>query len=487
MRNIVLLLTGSSYQDQKKVEDLIFQSGVNFGSINLSAIFHQVAEEITLEYFSKEMQKTNEISGLSFINYLDLLNFLQKTDDPALCKIYKNVYLRAQIANEIIIFRLYKQCYIACKKIIDSGSSCIFFENIFSDPYPRRKEIFFDYFKSFGESLKIINIYTDLKTTLLQVKENNEKFIKFFLKDNPIRKSYLDLIYKSREGNKDLPRIENPLFNFEIYLLMHNLTTDKNTICGSFDTINSDDIYNIYEECVLEMKKFFGFLALKSFPIFYPKISILNDIGPSFLYVKNFPLNTKLYINNNRVICDLRININQDNWVEPLKSFLQKIFGQQLRFRSENNNNRYIGGLIENRTNTLTKDISMVKINKVKDLLVSNVVFFDCSLLNSMDSTFNKNKILSIEPFTYNYFFVSKKEGWDAFVMILHKNGKVKIYSSVQYISNFVFINDLYLSLYAIKGKHFFIKEIPLNRFEKFKIIKNCLNILNYDRRSARP
>ena len=112
----ILLITGTSIIDQINISNHLVNN-LEFIKLNQEKIFNKITLEISDEYFIKDIKFVFEITGKLYQSYLDLLNFLQKTSIAKLEKIYLSVYRKAQLANEIIIFRLYKEYFKEVKEI----------------------------------------------------------------------------------------------------------------------------------------------------------------------------------------------------------------------------------------------------------------------------------------------------------------------------------------------------------------------------------
>lgn len=471
--NHVILISGISFENQKFIEDIFVNSDLNFTSLNLSSIFFKVAEEITTEYFSKEMSIARKITLQDFSNYLDLLSFIQKSYDKELCGLYKSFYAKVQVINELILYKLYSEAFRECKKIINSRKNCILFENILNDPYPNRRDIFLEYFKFFGDKFKIINIYTSIDDIMKQVINNNEKFITYFSSVTDIRKSYFRQIEDSKNGNFFIPRFENPLFYFENFFLVNNISNfascEKDEV---IEVINSDEIDFIYKKAVIQMKKIFGFIAANNYPVFYPRMNILNDLGKSFLFLKDLPRNTNYFITNNRSIHDLRINLEDDSWTNKLSVFINDLFQTKIDLSTANLKSKKIYNLDTSHRKYNILDTKAI--DKIKEILSSDNVFFHDYNENS-----NPIKNLSLQKYSKKTYHFVKNKLWDLFVYERNESEINKLYLDCKDYENFIFINDIYIQLCNITKKHFAFSNFHLSQLSNFSKIKDSLNILN--------
>ncbi len=470
----VILISGISFENQKFIEDIFVNSNLNFTNLNLSPIFLKVADEITEEYFSKEISLAKEITSRDFFNYLDLLIFIQKSNDKALCDLYKSFYAKVQVVNELILYKVYSKAFRECKKIRDSGKNCILFENILNDPYPARRDIFLEYFNFFGDKFKIINIYTSITNIVKQVINNNEKFINYFSSVDDIKKSYLKQIEDSKNGDFSIPRFENPLFYFENFFLVNNISKSTNLKKEEvIEVINSNEIDFIYKEAIIQIKKIFGFIAANNYPVFYPRIDILNDLGKSFLFLKELPQNTDYFITNNRSIHDLRINLEDDGWVDKLSLFISGLFQTKIDLSSVKWKSKKIfdSDSFHRKYSILDSKVT----DKIKEILCSDNVFFH-------DYNENSIKNLSLQKYSEKTYHFVKNKLWDLFVYERNESKINKLYLDCKDYENFVFINDIYIQLYNIKKKHFAFSNFRLSQLSNFSKIKDSLNILNDDR-----
>lgn len=464
MSNKVLLLTGTSYSDQQKIQKYIINNDPSFVKLNQEAIFYKVAEEISDEYFAKDISLASKLTGKKYFNYLDLLCFLQKAE----YKFYSAVNSKSKMANEIIIYRLYKEYFLETKKIIDSGKKCILSENIFNDPFPMRKEIFFDYFNFFGDNLKILNIYTDIKSIFTQTVHSNKEFIKFVLSKNDAQIAYKELIEDSINGVESSYRLENPLFNFELYPLMFNISSSPSS--DNFEVLSGKELKLAYALSVLEMKKIFGFIVLKSYPTFYQKASILNEIGSQFLYMKAFNDQDQLYITNRRLRFDYNLDMQSTSVAQKLSSFMQTHFGISMAAADLSHNQQL--SLVFPAAAKL-KPIPNKLILDTKILLKSERVFF----INRAQeiNCFKEDKAL-IAKSNLEYFFFLQTSLWLLpYVLLVSKNMSIKLYWHPKLALNedhLIFINNLYTNLHKIVSKHFFIKTFDIGKSSKKNLLK---------------
>lgn len=480
MANKVLLLTGTSYIDQEKVLKFIIDYDTNFVRLNQEAIFYKVACEISDEYFSKDMRFVDKVTCKQHLNYLDLLYFLQKTHNKKLSKLYSVVNSKSQLANEIIIFRLYKEYFIEVKKIIDSGKNCIFIENIFYDPFPRRKDIFFDYFKFFADDFKILNVYTSIKTIILQTKIINQEFIEYVLSNRNAQSAYEDLIKVSINGVQSSHRLENPLFNFELYPLMFNICKTQDSGDHKFEVLTGIELKMTYEVSVLEMKKILGFMVLKSYPTFYQKVSILNEISSQFLYTKEFNDEDQLYVINKRLIFDYNLNMESASVADELNKFIQSCFNSKSCIHF-NANPALKAHVVLNTVKH--RKLSPQIIQDIRCLINSDRVFFINDINDKEIDYFGVDKDLIFKANLEYFFFLQTCEGWLPYVLLVQKNAKIKLHLQANLAKseeNLVFINNLYVSLHKVITKHFFINTVNLLRSNKKDLLKKTIYLLHY-------
>lgn len=493
----VLLIIGTSIHDQLNLAEY-FVNKLEFIKLNQQKIFNKVASDISEEYFIKDIKFVSEITGKIYENYLELLSFLQKTNIAKLSKIYQPIYRQAQLANEIIIFRLYKEYFKEAQQIIISGKNCIIVENIFNDPFPRRKDIFFDYFNYFGDNFKILNVYSSMQNCILQSKYANSKFISYICSNDNIENIYYHINDMAIKNGFDEYIFENPLFNFEQFPLMFHILNQKpNT--QIFEVIRGKDLKKIYTESISEIKKIFGFIVLKSYTKFYQKNSILNELGSQFLYLKNFQSEDEIYISNKRLIYHYNLILNGQE-LDKLAELKELIDSIKLWLDNKNytyyNSSKYITNNINRNKDQIEYDdspnidIFTKKFNIVNKLISNKQLFIidNVNNLNNNDILYKIYKPEKKENSTY-YFLVRTSKGWVVYILSISKYKDITLtyYQNIeapiaQTDENLIFINHLYISINKIIDKHFYIKIIIpeiKTLYKKIPELYKVLSLLN--------
>jgi hypothetical protein len=492
----VLLITGTSVHDQLIIAKYLADE-LEFVKLNQEKIFNKIALEISEEYFIKDIKFAEEITGKIYPNYLYLLSFLQKTNIAKLSKIYQPFYRKAQLANEIIIFRLYKEYFREAQELINSGKNCIIIENIFNDPFPRRKEIFFDYFNSFGDSFKILNVYSSMQNCISKAKTANFKFISYVCSNHNIEDIYDYMTNLAIKNGYNEYRLENPLFNFEQYPLMFNISNKKSNT-QIFEIIKGKDLKRIYNESIFESKKIFGFTVLKSYPIFYQRPSIMNEIGLQFLHLKDFLDEDEIYISNKRLIYNLNLILDKDNIYE-ISSFTQisdniKLWIQNKDFRYHSSD-QYINKIkkveaqIKYESPT-QQDLSFETLNTIKKLIPDNNLFIINDIYNKdhIDGPCSINHPNN-QKYIKCYYFLRIKNIWVTYVVSFRNDNNIKLeyfhnaqIPIEQNDENLIFINYLYLYINKLLNRHFYIKiTLPKKKdiYKKMPYLEEALFLLN--------
>ena len=492
----ILLVVGTSLISQQNFITQLCKTNLNFRQLNVYRVFEKVAKEITRDYFQIEMEVAKKIINTEFRNYLDLLSYLQKLQNDKVIDLQKIVHKKAKAMNKIILYRYYEQLYFAITKAIASGKNCIFAENVFNDPYPLRKEIFFAFIKIFSDNFKIVNIYTGIKTTIEQNTQNNNEFIEKLSKKG----------INAKNGSHLHDTLEYPLFALELFPLLFKLTTNTNNK-EAFEYLSSTELKEVYLNAVHQTKKAFGFIVSRQYPYFYHKHSILNEIGKNFLYIKNFKNDDLVCIKNNKVEYDY--NIIEANHLQNQQICSKKFITHLQNWLFDNNYKPYI----EKRT----KDVSNIKTlsqkktkqhiqqkaplgndikNNVKNLLKEqNYVLFVLDILNDEESA-NVQLQFAIDELIKNntiYLFLNfDSKFWVSYVVNISPNKTLEI----SYYTNtnsqvdicdehLILINNLYKKISERLDCHFFTNCVNLSNTTKMKdqhaqkTLGSCINILS--------
>ena len=484
MDNKVILLTGTSSFDQEVALQHILNNNSSFERLNQEAIFHKIVRDISREYFLKDIDLVEKVTGKRYDSYLDLLYFLQKINSKKLMQTFSTVKVKSQIANEVIIHRLYKEYFIRAKNIVNDGKNCIFIENIFNDPFPQRMDIFYDYFSRLGDNFKVINIYSNIEFIIAQTQTRNQEFIEHFSAQDDVQSAYEALVDASINSGLSYT-FQNPLFNFELYPMAFEISKDQSLRPQALEIIKAKELKLLYKQAIIEMKKIFGFIVLRSYPTFYQKASIINEIGSRFLYIKDFADEDELYILNQRFVFDYIINLTQNSEIFCAVDNVINTCLCNEAFYDTNSTKSSISCALKMNLDAIEiypKVLTQV-VQSIRDLIDSDRVYYINDVQNNDMSNFDLDKSLTLKWGLEYFFFLQTNIGWLPYVLLVQKNGKVKLYYNInaaKHERNLIFINNLYINLHTIINKHFFIDMLDFKKNSKGKLIKAALDILHY-------
>ena len=488
----ILLVTGTSLKSQYEFIRKFCKNNADFIPLNTIKLFNNEVKKITKEYFSKDIEIANKLTKKKHNNFLELLFYLQKLNDPCILKFYKEFYKKIQLINKIVLYRVYESFFLYSKKIVASGKNCIFAENIFIDPFPLRRDIFYTFFNIYGENFKIVHIYTDIGTSIKQLIEGSNHFIQYVFSKQTGYLAYRENIELEETSGYPVNRYENPLFSLELFPLIYNITNKIPKNNAYLQEIKGSSLKNIYFYSINQNKKLFGLFILKQYPQFYYKHSILNEIGKKFLFIKNFKKDETIYFINNRVdfhyniihshhftndgnffipsdfILSIESWIKQDIYTPYSDAFLQNSL---LRYNYDNQTNynaisrlspknkAYIRGLNSKYQTIFIEDIyNIKKTNKI---------------LNNLINCNNSCILLRINTHL-----------WICYVVTLLPNTKIEIkysYSSKNISKtdfldlHLILINYIYIRLSKQLNTHFLINFVDL--ITKTKLNKKELSI----------
>lgn len=484
MDNKVILLTGTSSFDQEMVLSHILNNNASFVRLNQEVIFHKIVHDISHEYFLKDICFVEKVTGRRYDSYLDLLYFLQKTNNKKLVQVFSTVNAKSQLTNEVIIYRLYKEYFIAAQNIVNAGKNCIFIENVFNDPFPQRMDIFYDYFSRLGKNFKVISVYSSIQLIMAQTHATNKEFIKHFSSQGDAQKVYDELVNASIICASSYT-LQNPLFNFELYPMAFEISKDQSLRSQALEVIKAKELKSLYRMAIIEMKKTFGFILLRSYPTFYQKTSILNEIGSRFLYIKEFDDEDELYILNQRFVFDYSVNLTQCSDIFCAVDMVLNacLLDEELHYPDTIKPSAFPTPSMSSDVVEIYPEVSPQIVQNIRYLMNSDKVFCLNDVQNNDIDYFDLDKNAVLTAGLEYFFFLQTDIGWIPYVLLVQKSGRVKLYYNTNAAKNeinFIFINNLYINLHKIINKHFFIDTLDFEKNAKRKLIKTALDILHY-------
>lgn len=492
----VLLVTGTSLRNQYDFVENFCQNNVDFIPLNTIKLFNNVVKEITREYFSEDIKRANELINIKHDNFLELLFYLQKINDPSITDFYKEYYKKIQLINKIILYRIYESFFLHSKQITSSGKHCILTENIFIDPYPLRKDIFYSFFDMYGENFKIVNIYTDIETSIIQLIESSNNFIKYVFSKKTGYSAYKKNIKLEETYGYPVNRYEDPLFTLELFPLLYNISNKEPKNSYSLQEITGTRLKDIYSKAINQNKKLFGLSILKQYPHFYYKYSIINEVGKKFLFIKNFKKNEMVYFTSNKVdshyniiqsnhlingsnfviprdfILSIESWIKQDNYLPYKDVFLQNSL---LKYNNYNINNP--------KAICKLSKLSQKGKTYVQDLSLEYQVIFIENLYNIKKTNKILNNLINLNNLCI--FLKTNNNVWLSYIIILFPNTQIKIKYYCQSNNkincldeHLILVNYIYIRISKQLNTHFFIDFIDLTT--EIKLDKKDLSIKKY-------
>lgn len=271
----VLVLFGPHSPNLDKVAQEISRSGSGFNILDIDSIFLDVLQKTSHQYFEKETEIIQSISGKNFCHYLHMLSYAQKTNIPEIRAIFKKFYSKVQSLNHIIIYKFYEQLYFAVQSLLKQGKNCVFIHNFYFSPYPHRADIFLQFFKMFGENFKSFHIYTPMHQAARSLRADNSKFIEYLS-----RSPDADFAYKTLQSGSSCKNIcPEPYLPFLLLSEYSSYYRFSRKILSSpiFEQITRLEMKEILESIVKDSKHLFGSIVEHSYPLFYPKPSRLEN------------------------------------------------------------------------------------------------------------------------------------------------------------------------------------------------------------------
>jgi hypothetical protein len=319
--NKVLVIVGPHSPFLYSVADALCKSNLNFINLETEKIFFSVLQDISRDYFAEEISNAEALTRRSFLHYLDLLYYIQKSSDKKVREFYINFYQKVQILNKVILYRFYEKLYFKALNIQKSGKNCVFVHNYFFSPYPIRLEIFFDFFKLFGNNLKTLNVYTSIEQSINLLQKNNDFFMDFVASKRNSYEAYKD-IQNYEYDRQHIQNFYNPLLLLWLFPSMYRMSNIRENQ-DVLECISGRKLINVYTISLNQAKKLFGYIVQESYPYFYYKADLLNEVKNSAIFLNDSKVT---YISlGNRIDSDYNLIFDSNNHENVLlpKKFLK--------------------------------------------------------------------------------------------------------------------------------------------------------------------
>jgi len=309
----VLLICAPSSSGKSLLANLICESDLAFVKLNTKSIDEKTRKEISLKYFSNELESANRYSNEPIQTLMQLFQVTQNTHNKNLKAICNDVWNKEKSLGETYCFEhLYKNYFSGAQDIIKKGMNCVIDHNIFLDPFPKRKNIFLEYFAYFKQSFKILNLYNPIENTLLNVLERNKRFYSFVL--DHISGQEAETGIRIQETNKGYSSstFRQPLRLLENWASMYNIASTEPLDAQTIQQISGVDFQRLLDIAHYEQEKLIGFLCFKNYPIAHIPVHELITFKDRYHYLSELSKSPILYVNEKRFEYDYKIAVDND-------------------------------------------------------------------------------------------------------------------------------------------------------------------------------
>lgn len=462
----ILALVGNFSPFLYDVADALCASDLNFRRLDIERIFVSVVEQVSRDYFFEEISKAEDLAQRHFLHYLDLLYTLQKLPDQKIQELYIPFYQKVQAMNKIILYRFYERVFHEVLFIQKSEQNCVFVHNYFYTPYPKRSEVFLDFFSLFQDNFKTLNIYTGIQASMELLQTTNQKFMNF-VSSKPSSYEAYKAFQKHSCDRQQLKNFHDPLLLLSLFPAMYTLSAIPRE--DTLESIHGATLKKIYDAALIETKKLFGYTVQENYPCFYPKLERFNNIKESRVFLENEQMT---YISTgNRIQSDYTLIFMKS--LETYSSLLPQKFLENLNsWITHNTYIPYYETYISENSPTI---ISLSPLNRSPLLSTLHPQRQPNEILNiyednNVEIVFNHLMQDFSIPYSRKFSLLTQEGFWLRYHLSILKEGTVHLQYSHETrqsvnrcTEHLILINSLYIQLYKQLNRHFSITCTDLN------------------------
>jgi hypothetical protein len=309
----VLLICAPSSSGKSLLANLICESDLDFVKLNTKRIEEKTRIEISQKYFSDELEAANRCLNEPIHTLMQLFQITQNTRNKKLENICNNVWNKEKALGENYCFyHLYKNYFSGAQDIVKKGMNCVIDHNIFLDPFPKRKNIFLEYFACFKQNFKIMNLYNPIENTLLNVLERNKRFYSFVLDHESVREAEAGIRTQEANIGYSYSTFRQPLRLLENWASVYNIASTQSPDSLTFQQISGVDFQRLLNIAHYEQEKLIGFLCLKNYPIAHIHAHELTTLKDRYSYLSELAKSSILYISEKRFEYNYKISVDND-------------------------------------------------------------------------------------------------------------------------------------------------------------------------------
>jgi hypothetical protein len=465
--NKILALVGNFSPFLYDVADALCASDLHFEQLKVEEIFVAAVRDVTHEYFFEEILHAQNLLQKKFLHYLDLLYEIQKRPEKEARAFYAAFYPKVQAMNKIILYKFYERLYQAALGIQKKGLNCVFVHNYFYTPYPKRPEVFLDFFRLFGEDFKTLDVYTTLQLSLELLESTNQNFISFVTAQPNAYEAYRAL-QNAKCDREALQNFHDPLLLLSLFPKMYAFSDMPRK--DALEAIHGVTLRELYRRALPQTKKMFGFLVHESYPSFYPKIERLNSVKNSDFFLKNEKMT---YISKGRriqsdytLIFTTQLSQPDTSALLPEK-FLRNLESWICRDRYIPYHEAYTEEPPAVAPQALQFfSVSSSQLSQIKPNELSNVYDED-----GVERFFNRLFEGFCLPYGKSFSLVTSGGFWIHYHLNIRRDETVELQCSIKTgqplnkcAEHLILLNSLYIHLLKLLNRHFFITCTPLKK-----------------------
>jgi hypothetical protein len=258
------VISGPSSSGKSSIANIICKFDTSFIKLNTKRINIISEQMLSHNYFARELDVASIIIGKNIASVSDVFTETQKCSNKALLDISKTLSIKlSDLDPQVYLDILYQNYVLEVEGILERGNRCIIDHNIFLDPHPLKKDIFFKHFKHLDGALKVINIYSNFENVILNTLDRNNRFYNFINTHERTNSSKTELERFDEQMGFSHLVFRQPLRIIENLFSMYRFTDSHST--KTLQIIRGRDLQQMLDIAQYEQEKLIGFLVYKNY------------------------------------------------------------------------------------------------------------------------------------------------------------------------------------------------------------------------------
>jgi hypothetical protein len=217
-----------------------------------------------------------------------------------------------KLPKSYAFIQLYKNYFDECKKILQTKKNCIIDHNIFLDPYPDRKNIFFKCFLQFGKKFKILRLFNCIESTLVNLLNRNNLFYDFVFSHSSGKQASREAVACNTQKGFSFLAFRQPLRLIENWAAMYSFTLQQPLHGTVMQQISGRNFQRALNVAHTEQEKLLGILCFKGYPVTHVPNPQLIHLAKEHSHLLQLSSQQSIYIQDKRFEWDYSVKIDND-------------------------------------------------------------------------------------------------------------------------------------------------------------------------------